>query len=205
MTLDDFWMLIDEINIASKGDMDQKCKLLQARLEPLDEEQLGDFITHFDRARISAYTRTLWDAAYLIHGGCSDDCFIDFRSTLISLGRKTFERAVENPDTLAELNFDDGVEDYFFEGFQYVMFEVAENNFEKIPGETQNFPDEPSGEVWSEAQKQKFIERLPKSLHPSKGVKTRPKPDRTTSDLVNHIAASDNHSTACAKSWWKFW
>ncbi|MFJ9430275.1 DUF4240 domain-containing protein [Streptomyces sp. NPDC101490] len=45
----------------------------------------------------------LWAAAYTANGGCSDDGFDYFRGWLIAQGREVFERAVADPDTLAEL------------------------------------------------------------------------------------------------------
>jgi len=43
------------------------------------------------------------NAAILIeHGFLGDDSFDDFRAGLVALGRTTFERAVANPDSLAE-------------------------------------------------------------------------------------------------------
>ncbi|MGA5275731.1 DUF4240 domain-containing protein [Streptomyces cellulosae] len=50
-----------------------------------------------------SYVNPLWAAAYLINGGCSDDGFDYFRGWLIAQGREVFERAVADPDTLADL------------------------------------------------------------------------------------------------------
>lgn len=50
-----------------------------------------------------SYTTPLWAAAYLINGGCSDDGFDYFRGWLIAQGREVFERAVADPDALADL------------------------------------------------------------------------------------------------------
>ncbi len=66
-----------------------------------------------------AFTHSLWAAAYIIGGGCSDDAFADFRATLISHGRATFERVLKNPETLADMDLTE--ETAFYEGFQYVV------------------------------------------------------------------------------------
>ncbi|MCF2533984.1 DUF4240 domain-containing protein [Yinghuangia soli] len=50
----------------------------------------------------AAYRWDAWAAAYLIGGGCSDDSFIDFRAGLTLQGRDWYERALVNPDNLAE-------------------------------------------------------------------------------------------------------
>ena len=64
------------------------------------------FQTHFDIVFDDAYTWSLWGAAYIIDGGCGDDGFIDFRYALIARGREVYERAVKDPDTLADLGHD---------------------------------------------------------------------------------------------------
>ncbi|MFE3072963.1 DUF4240 domain-containing protein [Streptomyces sp. NPDC059247] len=50
-----------------------------------------------------SYTSPLWAAAYTVNGGCSDDGFDYFRGWLIAQGHDAFERAVADPDTLADL------------------------------------------------------------------------------------------------------
>lgn len=50
-----------------------------------------------------SFTNPLWAAAYVINGGCSDDGFDYFRGWLILQGRDVFERAVADPDTLADV------------------------------------------------------------------------------------------------------
>ena len=50
-----------------------------------------------------SYTNSLWAAAYVINGGCSDDGFDYFRGWLIAQGRETFEAVVADPDALAQL------------------------------------------------------------------------------------------------------
>ncbi|MEW2077272.1 DUF4240 domain-containing protein [Streptomyces sp. NPDC013433] len=53
---------------------------------------------------VESYTNPLWAAAYIANGGCSDDGFDYFRGWLIAQGREVFERAVADPDALAELS-----------------------------------------------------------------------------------------------------
>jgi len=70
---------------------------------PLDEGR--SFHRHFDEREDRAYTWELWAAAYIVGGGCSDDAFSDFRATLISMGRQTFERVIADPQSLPSLSF----------------------------------------------------------------------------------------------------
>ncbi|MCE7003467.1 DUF4240 domain-containing protein [Kibdelosporangium philippinense] len=50
-----------------------------------------------------SYGSPLWAAAYMINGGCSDDGFDYFRGWLILQGQDAFDRAVADPDSLADL------------------------------------------------------------------------------------------------------
>jgi hypothetical protein len=43
-----------------------------------------------------------------MNGGCSDDGFEYFRAWLLAQGRDTFEKALEDPDTLAALEDPEG-------------------------------------------------------------------------------------------------
>ncbi len=57
---------------------------------------------HVERLLHEAYREELWGAAYLINWGCSDDGFHDFCLGLIERGRRVFEGAVADPDSLAD-------------------------------------------------------------------------------------------------------
>lgn len=148
MTNDDFWRIIDRVHAANSDDMDAKCDGLRKELMKLNEHDLKSFINHFDEADARAYDWKLWGAAYVIGGGCSDDAFSDFRATLISMGRKSFERVLADPDSLAITNYDEEVA--FYEGFQYVANTVAEERFGKILSRSSPFPSKPSGTEWTE-------------------------------------------------------
>jgi hypothetical protein len=98
-----------------------------------------------------AYRWDLWGAAYIIQGGCSDDAFEYFRSTLISLGRDTFERAVADPDSLVELEAASTV-DLYHEGFQYIASQVyrGKTGSDEAPPSNIRHPREPAGRQWEE-------------------------------------------------------
>jgi hypothetical protein len=183
MNNDEFWQIIDSVNAKSGGDMGRKCELLKDRLKGLTEPDLKDFINHFETADAGPYTWSLWGAAYVMHGGCSDDSFSDFRATLISLGSKTYKAALSNPETLADIDFQDE-DDICYEGFQYVKNDVAEDMLGEIPKIGTPFPDEPAGEEW--------VEDTVYSLYPRLSAKYSFIDE--TSDGIKH-----------KKPWWKFW
>src|SRR5271165_6314737 len=117
MTADDFWTIVDRVHMASGGNMDRKCELLEDELRKLSADEVESFDQHFTNYYYQAYTNDLWGAAYIICGGCSDDGFMDFRSTLISMGRTIFEKAVADAESLADQNIDPDSANY--EGYQY--------------------------------------------------------------------------------------
>ena len=184
MNIDQFWQIIDSVHAKSGGDMDRKCELLKEELSGLGDDELRDFIDHFDGADAAAYTWPLWGAAYVLHGGCSDDSFSGFRATLISHGRSVFERALADPESLVELSFEDA-EDVCYEGFQYVKNDVAEQKLGEVPKRNVGLPDEPTGPEWDEDSVDQLYPKLAAKYSSEIGGGGE-SPDRT-------------------KPWWKFW
>jgi hypothetical protein len=158
MQTDDFWKIIDRVHARSPDDMDAKCESLRAELTKLNDSDMTSFIELFDAADALAYDWKLWGAAYVINGGCSDDTFSDFRATLISMGRKFFERALADPDSLAEVDYDE--ESAFYEGFQYVKNDVAQERLDEIPMRSMPFPAEPAGVSWEDDDLPALLPRL---------------------------------------------
>lgn len=183
MNTDEFWYIIDQVHVESGGDMDRKCALLKKRLLDLDGQQLRDFINHFDSADAAGYTWQLWGAAYVMHGGCSDDAFNDFRATLISHGREVYERALADPESLAELTFQ-SEEAICYEGFQYVTHEAAKEKHGGLPLRTVAHPKDPTGQEWEEDTVEQLYPRL----------------------AAKYSGASNPYSGATPKKpWWRFW
>jgi hypothetical protein len=158
MTIDQYWNIIEQVHRASNGDMDKKCKLLEAELRQLPLVEVRAFCEYFDESKDRAYSWELWAAAYIIGGGCSDDSFSDFRSTLISMGRHTYELALADPQSLVDINYD--AENAHYEGYQYVPPKVQKDlsGGQRFP-RVKPHPAAPSGEEWDE---DKVAELYPK-------------------------------------------
>ncbi len=62
MTQDQFWNIIQDVHLASNGDMDSKCDELKAELSRLPLEEVRSFHSHFDECLDKAYT---WDFGLL--------------------------------------------------------------------------------------------------------------------------------------------
>lgn len=120
-----FWSIIDGVAHTGKTP-DDRLEALEAALKPLSLDDIVSFEMTFRRLLNDAYTWDLWGAAYVIHGGCSDDGFEYFRRWLVSRGRKAYEAALADPDSLADLELErTGPEGYWqFEEFYYVTGKV---------------------------------------------------------------------------------
>jgi hypothetical protein len=76
---------------------------LLSQLTQLPAAEIASFDNLFEEIRTAAENHDMANAAILIeHGFLGDDSFDDFRAGLVALGRTTFERAIANPDSLAE-------------------------------------------------------------------------------------------------------
>jgi hypothetical protein len=77
------------------------------------------------------------------------------------MGRQTFERALADPESLTEMNYDADTADY--EGYQYVPTRVER---ELIGGldfpRSRPHPEAPSGRCWDENEVAKLYPKLAK-------------------------------------------
>jgi hypothetical protein len=97
-----FWNVIEK-GFPSSGTENEWRQRLQHELEKLAPDEIIEWNHYFDRLAARAYTCELWNAAYLINGGASDDGFYYFRCWLIGMGKQVYEAAVANPDSLANV------------------------------------------------------------------------------------------------------
>jgi hypothetical protein len=81
---------------------------LHALLVQLPPKEIAHFDWLFDAKTAAAYTVDLWGAAYTINGGASDDGFYHFRCWLVGMGKKVYEAALKDPDSLANVVSPDG-------------------------------------------------------------------------------------------------
>lgn len=105
MDLDDYWDLIATARAAvgESASADDVAEVVVARLVEQGASAVRDADTQFMTLAARAYGWPLWGAAYVINGGCSDDGFDYFLGWLVGQGRSVFERAVRDPDSLAEV------------------------------------------------------------------------------------------------------
>ena len=156
MHIDEFWQIVELGKDENEPEL-----TLKTQLEKLGFEEVQSFQEHFDQVFDSAYKWDLWGAAYLIHGGCSDDGFTDFRYALISRGKEVFSKALISPDSLAELG--SKVEELDNESYGYVAGEVYETKTgEDMPTMESTLTDGDLGEEWDFDDESELRKRLPK-------------------------------------------
>ncbi|WP_342722417.1 DUF4240 domain-containing protein [Bradyrhizobium sp. B097] len=158
MLADQFWEIMER---AARFDDNPAAHLdaLRSELRGLTADQIKSFEVAFRRYLNKAYTWDLWGAAYVIHGGCSDDGFEYFRRWLVSKGRDVYEPALADSDSLAQLQLRPGPDGTWeFEEIYYVANRIFAEKGGK--GDVRDYSEPeaglggsgPSGELFREDQ-----------------------------------------------------
>ena len=145
-----FWQIIDAAKTTAGQNYQARPSALEVQLRPLDLQSLASFQKRYEGYLLHANRWSLWGAAYLMNGGCSDDGFKYFRDWLISEGRDVYESALVNPEYLTIFP---RREYYELEQFGYAASEVFA---QKGGGELErDFAVEisaPEGKEWKESE-----------------------------------------------------
>lgn len=147
MDIETFWKLIEKSKRGSE-DCEEQAEKLGDYLAELQADEIVSFDQHFHDRLNAAYTWGLWGVAYLANGGCSDDGFEYFRAWLITQGRKRFEAALEDPESVTRYAEPDECE---CEDILYVAAEAYEKCTESaFPESVFPTPLAPAGMRWEE-------------------------------------------------------
>lgn len=138
MNEDHFWTIINTLKNSSLRDM----------LNPLTSDEILQFDLRFDSLMSMAYDYKLWGAAYVINGGCSDDCFQDFLSNLITQGKQRFYSTLRDPETCADWIKSEKLVD---EMPYVVVYELYTNKTGKEPPQQQLVKFELKGKPFNES------------------------------------------------------
>jgi hypothetical protein len=103
MRTDDFWAVIGRATADRPASPAEVAKRAAADLATREPEEIVAWARHLDKVMVASGTEDLWAAAYLIHGGCTEEGFDNFRGWLIAHGREAVARSVKSPDSLAEM------------------------------------------------------------------------------------------------------
>ncbi|MCU7850366.1 MAG: DUF4240 domain-containing protein [Candidatus Thiodiazotropha sp. (ex Lucinoma kastoroae)] len=157
MNIDEFWKIIEKVK-----ESDEPEEIVCEELKKLTPNEIASYQEHFDSLHEKAYQWSLWGAAYVIEGGCSDDGFMDFRYGLISKGKHIYENALNNPDSLADLG---AFVEISNESFGYTAHEVYEEiTGNEIPRKELTGSREPIGQEWDFEDEAENINRLPRLM-----------------------------------------
>jgi Protein of unknown function (DUF4240) len=97
----EFWAIVEIAKQKSGKKVEARPDSLLVELSALESKKIEQFQAKYDDLLLNANTWNLWGAAYLMNGGCAEDCFRNFRDWLISEGKSTFSNSVRNPEWLA--------------------------------------------------------------------------------------------------------
>ncbi|CAF5097826.1 unnamed protein product [Rotaria sp. Silwood1] len=128
-----FWNIIKTTKDNSNGDFEEQQEELAKELRKLTPDEIILFGNRFRYFRGQANTWELWGAIYIIHGGCGDDSFNDFREWVIGQDL--------DADTINEIGW---------EGLGYVYSTV----FKELTGQEMEYTyrenHETTGQEWEE-------------------------------------------------------
>ena len=124
-----FWQMMEESRDAADGDPFEQSQHLTAALAEMLPEDILEFDALAHDVQDQAYLAELWEAFYVIEPGCNEEAFVAWRQWLIGQGRQAFERALIEPDTLADLVPADQES-----GFE-VLLGVADEAYAQVTGE----------------------------------------------------------------------
>src|SRR5688572_18807646 len=111
MDTSQFWHLIQNARAAVPQTRDMP-NWLTSYLQEQPLEEIVGFRQRYNELYSKAYDLRLWAAAHLMRGGmCSHDKFTDFLAWLIGKGEAVYESALNDPDTLADVDDTDGDDD----------------------------------------------------------------------------------------------
>jgi hypothetical protein len=99
---DSFWNLIEQCRQQARG-RDDRLAWPREELTRRGSGEAVQFQLHLDRVTEEAFTWDLCATERIFEGWCSEDGFCYFRLWLVGLGRKTFEEAAAQPDSLARV------------------------------------------------------------------------------------------------------
>jgi hypothetical protein len=144
-TMDDerFWAMIEWADEQSNGDMKKKYWCLYVQILQLPAEEAVMFAAIYDRHYYRSDTYPMCEAGDILVNGIGNDGFDDFRAAVLSMGKKIYERALDDPDTLVEIYA--GIETWLFESYSYAVMQAVEQVTGSYPPATTPKPEKMGG------------------------------------------------------------
>jgi hypothetical protein len=147
-----FWALIEASRNEDRACTEEQIEWLCTQLETFEPDQILAFEKVYLGFFAKAYSYHLWDAAYLLFGGCSDDTFMDFRAGLIAQGQQLYTAILDQPDDLVSL-FEDAEETILIgSDIQYLAQKIYETKTGLDMSLMLELPDNAAGEHLEESE-----------------------------------------------------
>ena len=123
MNKEQFWNIVDDVhNTKDPRNQREVLAALHERLRKLPADEIVEWYQTFNFYLDAADRNDLWAASAAMGAHCSDDGFIDFRAWLISQGHDVYMAALQDPESLADVNVDG--QNLNFESYAYVAFDA---------------------------------------------------------------------------------
>jgi hypothetical protein len=140
---------------------------LKKELARLPPPEILRFRRRFDELVRAADKTDLWGAAYLINGGCSDDGFHYFRCWLVGMGQAVYEKALDDPDSLADVLQGEGPCEASLDTAPARAWEektgrTAEEFYRELDRLSGHFPAADEGEDWDFDDNDEVRRRFPR-------------------------------------------
>ncbi|MFJ6417135.1 DUF4240 domain-containing protein [Paeniglutamicibacter sp. NPDC091659] len=154
-----FWDIIDRSREASEGSTERQAAELEEILAAMPPEQIASFNATFVSKSLKLYTWELWGAAYVLVGGCLDDCFDYFRNWVVGQGNEYYKAVKRDAQVLADgrLVSDTEIGDAELLAYAgeeaYLRSSGGRDLYEDYPESPSTIAEEgPSGTAWDEEE-----------------------------------------------------
>ena len=124
MEEDRYWSIVSA-SLVNSNNQDEQVNAIRQQLKDMSTTDIIGFNLRTDLLTDKLYTSDLWCAAYIINGGCSDDCFVYFRRGIVSLGKEVYYNTLKDPDYLVNVQLS-GSNSFEFESYAWAAEEAYE-------------------------------------------------------------------------------
>jgi len=155
-----FWEIIEQSKEESR-DFSHQIELLINKLSYLEESKIIEFEYRFREALSKSARYNIMAAAKIVNDYVSDDSFLYFRCRLIAEGKELFNKAIENPEVIANSNIQElefGGEEMLYITDQAFIKKFGEDSEKELPRDIAfkylNYDEgeEIKGENWKEEE-----------------------------------------------------
>ena len=154
-----FWEIIDEAQ-RDGDDVYDVAECVVRLLRTLEPDEIINWGQHLSDVLGESYRWDLWAVAYIVNGGCGDDGFEYFRAFLIARGRRRFEAALADPQSIGD--WIEPGENECEELLAVAWDAYLAKTGEELPDDAIKLraPSDPIGERWQEDQLEQLYPQL---------------------------------------------